>query len=57
MQRMCLGIKRLLVNKGRLKAVAGEKKSKRKVNNVSKGKTRKENTEGKENQFCYTEDS
>lgn len=46
----------MLVNKGRLKAAAGEKKSKRKVNNANKGKTRKENTTDKENPFCYTED-
>jgi len=35
------------MNQGRLKAVAGENKSKKKVNNANKGKTRKENTTGK----------
>lgn len=46
----------MLVSKGRLKAVAGQQETKRKVNNENKGKTRKENTAIKENQFCYTKD-
>lgn len=38
------------MNKGRLKAVAGEKKYKMKVNNANKRNTRQEN------QFSYRED-